>query len=61
MGFGKRHADRMWTNDREMIIAIYGEAFPVNTAFDGLVNRFEKIIAMRLDVKTDQIGSEKSD
>ena len=51
---GIRHADGMRPDDGEMIIAIHGEVFPIDAAFDGLVHRFQKIIAMRLDMETDQ-------
>ena len=43
-----------------MVVAVDGEAFPFDAAFDGLVHGFEKIIAMRLDVETDQIGAEQA-
>ena len=58
--FRKRHADGKRPDAREVIVAVDGEAFPLDAALDGLIHGFEEIIAVRLDVEADQVGAQQA-
>ena len=41
-----------------VIVAIHGEAIPFDAAYNHMVDRIQEIVAMRLGVKANQIGSQ---
>jgi len=50
--FRKRHADRIRPHAREVALAIDGEAVPFRERFQGAVHGLQKIVAVRLNVKS---------
>src|SRR5271157_978360 len=58
IGLGKCHADGIRAYASDMALAINGEAVPLGQSFQGVIHRFQEIVAVRLNVKTDQVGSE---
>ncbi len=43
-----------------MPLPVYGEAVPLGKRFERAVHRLQKIVAVRLNVKANEIGAEKT-
>jgi len=56
----ERHADGKRPHGGQVVAAIDGEVLPIDARFKGAVHRPEKVIAVRLNVKADQICAEHS-
>src|SRR5690348_10292640 len=57
---GESHANRIGSYPCDVPLSIDGEAVPLGQSFQSPVNRLKKIIAMRLDVKADEIGAQQA-
>src|SRR5580698_1756692 len=57
---GVSHADRKWPDQRLMPLPAYRETVPVRICFERPVHRLQKIIAMRLHMKPNQIRAQQS-
>src|ERR1700736_1995082 len=55
--FRECHADGVRPYASDMTLTVHGKAVPFGKCFDSAFDRTEKIVAMRLDVKTDEVGS----
>ena len=53
-------ADGKWADQRLMALAADRKTIPVGVGFQSAIHGLEKIIAMRLNVKADQIGAEQA-
>src|SRR5260370_42021922 len=56
----KRYADRIGPYARDVPLPVYGEAVPLRERFDRAVHGLQKIVAVRLNVKANEIGAEKT-
>src|SRR5271167_193287 len=56
-GLGKRHTNGIGAHPRDVALAVDGEAVPLRHRFQCVIHRFQEIVAVRLDVETDQVGS----
>src|SRR5260221_13383678 len=54
------HADREGPDRGEVILAADGEMFPIDPRFQRVIHGLQKIVAVRLDMESDQIRSEHS-
>src|SRR5689334_15302997 len=59
-GIGESHANRIGSHPCDVALPIDGEAVPLGQSFQSPVNRLKKIIAVRLDVKADEIGAQQA-
>src|ERR1035437_7114795 len=53
--FGDSNADRKRPNQGKVAAAVHGESFPFNSALQDVIDGLEEIIAVRLNVESDQI------
>jgi len=54
------NADRKRADESAMILPQCREVLPIHARFDNAVDRLEKVIAVRLDVKANQVGAEQT-
>ena len=59
-GLRKRDTDRVGAHASHVASAVDGETIPFGESFEGAVHCCQEIIAVRLDVETDEIGSQKA-
>ena len=57
--FLKSNADRIGTHASDVPLAVHREAVPFREGFDGAIDGGKKIVAVGLNVKTDEIGAEQ--
>src|SRR5690349_7917264 len=55
----KRHANGIGAHARDVTLPVYSKPVPFCKSFQGAVHGFQEIVAVRLNVKADQIGTEK--
>ncbi len=60
IGCEGRDTDGIRTHARDMALTVDGEAVPFGDRFHGMIHGFQKIVAVRLNMKTDQVGAEQS-
>ncbi len=53
-------ADGEGPHKSDVVVALDGEALPLDARLESGIDRFQKIVAVRLDVKADQIGAEQA-
>src|SRR3984893_5021925 len=58
--FLKTDADGVRTHARQMALASHREAVPFRERFDGAIDSGKKIVAVRLNVKADKVGTEQT-
>ena len=58
--FGECHADGKRPHDSAMVPAQHREVLPIHARFDHAINGLQKIVAMRLNVKPDQVRAEEA-
>src|ERR1039457_1321539 len=58
--FGEGHADGVRAHARDMALAVNGEPVPFGERLNRAVNCFQKIVAMRLNMETDEVSSQKA-
>ena len=54
------HADGKRLDHGAMVFAVDGKMFPIDSRFQRAVHGLEEVVAMRLDVKSDQIRAQHS-
>ena len=54
------HADRKGLHEGQVVAPLHGKAFPFDSGFQNRVDGLQKIVAVSLCVKADQIGSEQA-
>src|SRR5260370_27096493 len=54
----KRHADGIGAHPRDVALPVHGEAVPLRKRFERAVHRLQKIVAVRLNMKADEISAE---
>ena len=57
---GRGHANRKWPHHGQMSFAIYGKSLPFNPGLKGAVYSLQKVVAVGLNVKPNQIGPQQS-
>src|SRR5580704_11714460 len=58
--FRKRYADRIRPHPRNVSLPIDRKTVPLRQRFHGTIHRFQKIVAMRLDMEADQVRAEQA-
>src|SRR5260370_41069404 len=56
----KRHADRIGPPPRDVALPVYSKAVPLRERFESAVHSLQKDVAVRLNMKTDEIGAEET-
>src|SRR5216684_987030 len=51
------HADRMGPNQCDVVIPVHGKTVPLDPALQELIHRVQEIIAVRLNMETDQVSA----
>ena len=57
--FRKRHANGIGAHARDVTLAVYGKAVPFRKRFQSAVDRLQEIVAVRLNVKANQVGAQQ--
>ena len=57
-GLGYIHADGKGTDRGAVVTALDGKMFPVHSRFQGAVHRFHEVVAVGLDMKTNEVRTQ---
>ena len=55
----ERNTDREGTNQRDVVVTVDRKTLPLNARLQGRVHGLQKIVAMRLNMETDEIGPQQ--
>src|SRR5262249_55172819 len=58
--FREGDADGIGMDTSDMALAVHRKAIPFGEGFDGMIDGCEEIVAVRLDVEADQVGTEQA-
>src|SRR5580704_19540615 len=58
--FAEINANRKWTNKRHVAMALHRKTFPLYARFNSGFHGFKEIVAVRLNVEANQVGTKEA-